>query len=275
MVAPVTINCSVMKVTMACTAGQALTVLTAVRDSTTATAVRRPLIDVAHASQEARPGDPYHVRPLKGPGVLRPGPGGTTTCVVADRWGNVVAATPSCNVFGDKGDGGHTGVTHGNRLRCLNTNPDHPNCIQPGKRPRITLTPSMVLRDGVPVLAISVAGGDLQDQTTLNILLNHLEFGMPPAQAVTIPRFSTAHHQDSFSPVPDRERAIVELGSLTVNQGVSEEVRGELARRGHQAYVTERAIAAPVMLSIDRGEGVFHAAGDPAARRHAAAIGQG
>ena len=75
------------------------------------TALRRPLIDLRTASPQARPGDPYGMSALSGPGVYRPGPGGTTTCVVADRWGNVVSATPSCNVFGDKGDGGATGVT--------------------------------------------------------------------------------------------------------------------------------------------------------------------
>jgi len=50
--------------------------------------------------------------------------------------------------------------------------------VEPGKRPRITLTPTLVLKDGKPVIVISVAGGDLQDQTTLNLLLNHIDFGM-------------------------------------------------------------------------------------------------
>ena len=58
------------------------------------------------------------------------------------------------------------GVGHGNRLRSLNTTKGHPNRIEPGKRPRITLTPTIVLKDGRAVIAISVAGGDLQDQKT-------------------------------------------------------------------------------------------------------------
>ena len=115
-------------------------------------------------------------------GAFRPGVGGTTTCVVADRWGMVVSATPSANVY-HAGGTGSTGVSYGNRLRSLNTTPGHPNCIAPGKRPRITLTPTMVLKDGAPVLAISVAGGDLQDQATLNLLLDFVEFGMQPAEA--------------------------------------------------------------------------------------------
>jgi gamma-glutamyltranspeptidase/glutathione hydrolase len=236
------------------------------------TVLRRPLIDMRHASNEVRPGDPYVMRALRSGGAFRPGPGGTTTCVVADRWGNVVAATPSCNVFGNKGDGGRTGITHGNRLRSLNTTPGHPNCIQPGKRPRITLTPTLVLRDGKPLLAISVAGGDLQDQTTLNILLNHVEYGMAPAEAVTAPRFATAHHQNSFDPCPDREQAFVEAGRLDVHERIDAAVREELARRGHKVTLTETSIAAPVMLHIDRESGTLTAAGDPAAGRHAAAL---
>jgi gamma-glutamyltranspeptidase/glutathione hydrolase len=148
----------------------------------------------------------------------------------------------------------------------------HPNCIQPGKRPRITLTPTIVLKDGKPVLGISVAGGDLQDQTTLNILLNHLEFDMMPAEAVTAPRFSTAHHQDSFDPNPDRKEAFLQGCSLTLNADVGQASREELARRGHRLETSERSIAAPSMLYIDQETGTLYAAGDPGARRHAAAI---
>jgi gamma-glutamyltranspeptidase/glutathione hydrolase len=184
----------------------------------------------------------------------------------------VVSATPSCNVFGNKGDGGRTGVTHGNRLRSLNTTPGHPNCIKAGKRPRITLTPTMVLKDGVPVLAISVAGGDLQDQTTLNLLLDYIEFGLLPEEAVRLPRFATAHHQDSFDPNPNRQEAFIQAGSLRVHTGISESVRQELAERGHDISTTDGPIATPVMICIDRESGDLYAAGDPSAGRHAAAI---
>ena len=171
---------------------------------------RRALIDLKVASMERRPGDPVGMKPLKA--AFLPESGGdripnqdTTTCVVADRWGNVVAATPSCNLLTNTP--GPSGVNTGNRVRSLNTSPGHPNQVVAGKRPRITLTPTLVTRDGQPVMAISVAGGDLQDQTTLNVLLNHVEFGMPPQEAVTAPRFSTRHHQDSFDPNPDRDAA--------------------------------------------------------------------
>ena len=233
-------------------------------------ALRQPLIDLRTASHEVRPGDPVAMRPVKGRGEIRPGPGGTTTCCVADRWGNLVAATPSGNPPYITPPGGITGVAHGNRLRSLNTTPGHPNRLEPGKRPRITLTPTIVLKNGKPLLAISVAGGDLQDQTSLNVLLNFLEFGMPPAAAVTAPRFATAHHQDSFNPGPDRPATLGQLAGLQVNAGISQPVRTELEKRGHELTTTPGAIASPVMLHIDQDSGIIYAAGDPAATRHAA-----
>ena len=237
------------------------------------TDIRRPLIDMKMASQEAQPGDVENMKPLKAGGVFRPDVGGTTTCVVADRWGNVVSATPSANVY-HAGGTGTTGVSYGNRLRSLNTTPGHPNCIEPGKRPRITLTPTLVLKDGAPILAISVAGGDLQDQATMNLLLNFVEFGMQPEDAVTAPRFATAHHQDSFDPNPNRVQTFGQAGSLTINDSVSENVREELGSRGHQLKAQAGAIAAPSMLYVDKDSGMFYAAGDPAAGRHAAGLDQ-
>ena len=239
------------------------------------TGLRRKLIDPENASILIRPGDPYGPGPLK----VEAEPvesnsdipvQDTTTCVVADRWGNVVAATPSANLVGNQP--GPSGVTQGNRVRSLNTTPGHPNRVQPGKRPRITLTPTLVLKEGKPVLAISVAGGDLQDQTSLNMILNHVEFGMLPEQAVTAPRFNTFHHQDSFDPNPDRAATVTGPGRMRVNKAVSDAVLRELEKRGHKISTTEGAIAYPVMIYIDHGNKMIHAAGDPKAGRHAAAI---
>jgi gamma-glutamyltranspeptidase/glutathione hydrolase len=213
------------------------------------------------------------MQPLKGSGVFRPGPGGTTTCVIADRWGNVVAATPSANVH-HAGGWSQAGVSYGNRLRSLNTTVGHPNCIQPGKRPRITLTPTLALKQGRPILAISVAGGDLQDQATLNLLLDFIEFDMQPEAAVVAPRFATQHHQDSFDPNPVRQQAFINAGSLTVSDQINPEVRDELSQRGHQVLAKAQPIATPVMLYADPNSGVYYAAGDPAAGRHAAGLGE-
>ncbi len=231
--------------------------------------MRRKLIDPERASSEVRPGDPHRMKPLSEPYRYEQWPGGTTTCTVADRWGNVVSATPSGN--GPYHTCEELGISHGNRLRSLNSNPEHPNRIEPGKRPRITLTPTMVLKDGKPVIAISVAGGDLQEQTTLNILLNMVEFGMTPAEAVRAPRFNTSHHENSFSSAPDRRRSF-QGGGLTLNRGIADEVLRELEKRGHRLRTSSGPIAMPVALFIDQETGMIHAAGDPRARRHAGAI---
>ena len=107
----------------------------------------------------------------------------------------------------------------------------------------------------------------------MNLLLDFVEFDMQPEAAVTAPRFATAHHQDSFDPNPNRPETFGQAGSLTINNSVSENVRAELANRGHRIKAHGRAIAAPSMLYIDKESGVFYAAGDPAAGRHAAGIG--
>ncbi|MCP4787928.1 MAG: hypothetical protein GY903_34420 [Fuerstiella sp.] len=239
------------------------------------TDLRRPLINMQQASLHRRPGDPMARRAIGGQAALEDSTASipvqdTTTCVVADRWGNVVAATPSCNLVGNKP--GPSGVTQGNRVRSLNTTAGHPNRVQPGKRPRITLTPTLVLKGGKPVLAISVAGGDLQDQTTLNVLLNHIEFGMSPEQAVTAARFNTFHHQNSFDPNPDRKAAFKGAGKMRVHVDIPDSVRQVLMERGHKVDTTKGPIAHPIMLHIDHETGVIHVAGDPKAGRHAAAL---
>lgn len=240
------------------------------------TKIRRPLIDMEEASFERRPGDPYNMRPILGKQNADDNPvrtpiSDTTTCVVVDRWGNMVAATPSSNLVKNQPDP-KTGVTQGNRLRSLNTKPDHPNRIQPGKRPRITLTPTIVTKNGRAVLGISVAGGDLQDQTTLNVLLNHIEFGMKPEDAVTAPRFNTDHMENSFDSDSDRNLAFMSAGSLRVNTGVTISVQEELRNRGHLLSTTSEAIARPVMIYVDNNSGMIYCAGDPKAGRHAAAL---
>jgi gamma-glutamyltranspeptidase/glutathione hydrolase len=234
------------------------------------TRLRVPLIDRNKASKEVRPGDPVGKKALKGPGKRRPAPGGTTTCCVADRWGNVVAATPS----GNRPYAVHPtlGVAHATRLSSLNTAPGHPNRIAAGKRPRITLTPTLVLKDSKPVFAITVAGGDLQDQTTLNLVLDAIDFGMLPEVAVRAPRFSTGHHQDSFNPSPDREAAFEKQGSVQVHQGVGEAVVKALEAKGHEVTATTGPIGNPVMLFLDGAAGRMYAAGDPEAGRHAGAV---
>ncbi len=228
--------------------------------------LRRPLIDMKKASQIRQPGDPRNGKALLENPPLEAGPGGpaqdTTTCVVADKFGNVVAATPS----GFSGAlAGKTGVYLGTRLQSFNIWKGHPNCIEPGKRPRITLTPGMLFKDGKPILAVSVAGGDGQDQAALQVIVNHLDFGMNPAEAVTAPRFGTKHHLGSFRQKPP------ELGSLILYPDFGMKTFDDLAGRGHKITMPKSHLWNPSVITIDHQSGVIRAAGDPKAKRHAAA----
>jgi gamma-glutamyltranspeptidase / glutathione hydrolase len=206
--------------------------------------IRRPLIDPQKASLELRPGDPNQMKSVKKALRSFPTQGGTTTLTVVDRWGNMVAATPS-GLGSTAGPAGNTGIIHGSRLISLNTWPGHPNCIAPGKRPRITLSPTLVLKSGKPVVAISVAGGDLQDQAGLQLTLDHVEFGMHSATAVSTPRFATEHHISSFGPEGPK------LGSLQVNRDVPEETLKELEHRGHKVQLTSGEIGGAAMIWCD------------------------
>jgi len=235
-------------------------------------ALRRGLIDPKVASLERRPGDPRSVKAVLDPAADParrhvPAPlaaaHDTTTCVVADRFGNVVAATPSGWTGVVAGD---TGVWLGSRLQSFNLWDDHPNVIEPGKRPRITLSPTLVLRDGRPVLAVSVAGGDNQDQMTLQLLINHIDFGLEPAKSVTAPRFMTDHFISSFGQKPPV------LGQLRINPEIGSQTLDALKTRGHKLRTSAGALsAAPSVISIDPATGQLRAAGDPRAGRHAMA----
>jgi gamma-glutamyltranspeptidase / glutathione hydrolase len=146
------------------------------------TKMRRGLIDPQKASLKLRPGDPYNMKPTKLPTITGPWHGGTTVMCVTDKFGNVIAATPS-GLSSTAGVAGRTGIIHGSRLTSLNTFAGTPNVIQPGKRPRITLSPTLLFHDNNPVLAISVAGGDQQDQAAIQVILNYVDFGMTPEEA--------------------------------------------------------------------------------------------
>jgi gamma-glutamyltranspeptidase/glutathione hydrolase len=227
--------------------------------------LRRSLIDPERASLLERPGDPKLGKALLTDQETREGLSGpnrdTTTCVVADKWGNMVAATPS----GWQGvEAGKTGVWLGTRLQSFNLWEGHPNCIEPGKRPRITLTPTLVTKNGKPSLAISVAGGDSQDQATLQLLVNHIDFGLSPVMSLAAARFGTNHHMGSFRQTP------AELGSLIISPDIGENTLKELAAKGHLIRHS-RAIGSPVVLVIDPASGLIEAAGDPRTGRHAGA----
>jgi gamma-glutamyltranspeptidase/glutathione hydrolase len=208
------------------------------------TKMRRELIDPRKASLELRPGDPYNMKPTKPPTITGPWQGGTTVMCVTDRFGNVIAATPS-GLSSTAGVAGHTGIIHGSRLSSLNTFAGTPNVIQPGKRPRITLSPTLVFHDSDPVMAISVAGGDQQDQAAIQVILNYVDFGMSPEGAFKAPRFSTDHFISSFS------QDAASLGSLSVPNTVPETVQADLRARGHVVTVSRGGVGGVALIGID------------------------
>jgi gamma-glutamyltranspeptidase/glutathione hydrolase len=242
-------------------------------------AKRRSLIDPKHASLERRPGDPRSEKavldPAADPAARRPPPPvadarDTTTCLVADNQRNVVAATPSGWTGVVAGD---TGVWLGSRLQSFNVWEGHPNVIAPGKRPRITLSPTIVLQGDKPVFAISVAGGDNQDQMTLELLVNQIDFELEPAASVVAPRFMTDHFISSFRQTPPV------MGQLRVNPEIGPETLEALKKLGHKLVVRSGPLAAaPSVIELsypkDNRDGNtpwIRAAGDHRAGRHALA----
>jgi gamma-glutamyltranspeptidase/glutathione hydrolase len=208
------------------------------------TKMRRELIDPQKASLELRPGDPYHMKPTKPPTISGPWHGGTTVMCVTDKFGNVIAATPS-GLSSTAGVAGRTGIIHGSRLTSLNTFAGTPNVIQPGKRPRITLSPTLLFHENRPVMAISVAGGDQQDQAAIQVILNYVEFSMSPEEAFKAPRFYTMHFVGSFG----QDRA--ELGSLSVPETLPEQVQSGLRARGHMVTVVRSGVGGVGLIAID------------------------
>jgi len=219
------------------------------------TELRRELINMTTASQELRPGDPWNMKALlEGGGRVFPNGHGTTTCVAADKWGNVVVTTPS-GLGSSAGSGGRTGVTHGARLVINNTWPGHPNGIGPGKRPRTSLTPTLVMKEGKPFLAISVAGGDMQDQAALQLILEVIDFDMDLDSAMKALRFSTKHFIGSFGQNPPR------LGNLSLHEDIDKKTQDELKNRGHKVKIVSHNIGGVAMLYIDPKTGLVYGSG--------------
>ncbi|XZE18511.1 gamma-glutamyltransferase family protein [Pirellulaceae bacterium SH449] len=219
-------------------------------------AMRRGLVDMQKASQEQLPGDPWNGKALLGiPPQDHKAYSGyssdTTSCLVADALGNVVSATPSGWGGVIAGD---TGIELGSRMIGLTAWVGHPSVVAPGKRPRITLTPTLVMQGDRPVMAISVAGGDQQDQTSLQVFLNRIVFGMDPLAAARSPRFGTDHHINWFGHEPAK------LGSLTAPENLNPEL-DRLKTMGHKLEL-KRPAASAVILTIDPATGLKEAAGD-------------
>jgi len=239
-------------------------------------ALRRPLIDETHASLAQQPGDPLNMKAVLASAVQTIGRASAvpeierandTTCVnVVDKDGNLFSATPS-GAWLPAVVAGDTGVLMGQRLQSSLTDPNSPNVVAPGKRPRITLTPTIVLKGGEPFMVLSTPGGDNQDQALLQVLLNVIEFGMNPQEAVEAPRFDTQHYISSFD---DHEFV---PGSLNVEARINSKTIQELSQKGHKVRVQGDwgTLSAPTVIIYDPKNGVASAGADPRRSRYAVA----
>jgi gamma-glutamyltranspeptidase/glutathione hydrolase len=239
-------------------------------------ALRRSLIQQQQASLEQQPGDPLNMKAVLASATKAVGRLSTvspverandTTCVnVIDKEGNLFSATPS-GAWLPAVVAGDTGVLMGQRLQSALTDPNSPNVVAPGKRPRITLTPTIVMRNGEPFMVLSTPGGDNQDQALLQVLLNIIEFGMNPQEAVEGARFDTQHYVSSFD---DHEFL---PGSLNVESRISEKTIAELKARGHKVKVQSDwgTLSAPTVIVYDTLTGVSSGGADPRRGRYAVA----
>ncbi|MGB6944835.1 MAG: gamma-glutamyltransferase family protein [Bryobacteraceae bacterium] len=181
-----------------------------------------------------------------------------TTCVDAiDKDGIVFSATPS-GAWLPAVVAGDTGIALTERAQQFILVPGSPNELEGGKRPRVTLSPTIVTEQGKPFLALSTPGGDNQEQSLIQLFFNVVEFGDNAQEAVEAPRFQTRHLVSSF------DNHAWNRGDLLLDERISSTVAAELAARGHKVGIRSRwaSGAAPVMIRI-MPDGVIEAGADP------------
>jgi gamma-glutamyltranspeptidase / glutathione hydrolase len=177
---------------------------------------------------------------------------GTTSIQAADKEGWVVSVTPSggwvpCVIAGNTG----VGMSQRAQSFVLDESQDPFNVIEPGKRPRATLTPGLALKDGKPFLSFAVQGGDTQDQNLLQFFLNVVEFGMTVQQACEAPNINSYQMHDSFSD------HMAYPGKLDVNESVPPEVRDRLRAMGYVLSVKKYTSGPINAIFFDRAHGTF------------------
>jgi gamma-glutamyltranspeptidase / glutathione hydrolase len=196
---------------------------------------RRALIG-EEASGELRPGLGRLPRTgaAAGPviGAGEPTRGDTVHIDVADRFGNLISATPSGGWLQSSPTIPALGWPLGSRAQMFWLEEGLPSSLAPRKRPRTTLSPGLVLREGEPWLAYGTPGGDQQEQWALHVLLRHVDGGLNLQEAIDAPDWHTDHLIASFFP---RE---VHLRALAVESRFGEETIADLRRRGHDVTVT-------------------------------------
>jgi gamma-glutamyltranspeptidase / glutathione hydrolase len=177
---------------------------------------------------------------------------GTTSIQAADAEGWVISVTPSGGWI-PAVIAGKTGIGLSQRAQSFVTDPaENPfNVIEPGKRPRVTLTPTLAMKDGLPWMAFSVQGGDSQDQNLLQCFLNMVEFGMTPQQAVEAPNMNSFQMMNSFQDHTSRP------GRMLVASATSQAVRAELEKMGYTLQFSERTSGPITAIWFDRKHGTM------------------
>jgi len=220
---------------------------------------RRGLVG-EEASLELRPGGGRLPRLVDAPVTIGTGEptlaGDTVHLDVADRFGNLVSATPSGGWLHSSPVIPALGWPLGTRAQMFWLEEGLASSLAPRKRPRTTLSPSLALRDGEPYLAFGSPGGDQQDQWSLHVFLRHVHFGLDLQAAIDAPEFQTDHFPSSFFPRKAR------LGSLTVEERLGREAIDDLRRRGHQVTVA-RDWALGRVSAVARDGGQLRAAANP------------
>lgn len=175
--------------------------------------------------------------PISGPDdpFLKSFTSGTTSIQATDKDGWVVSITPSGG-WVPAVIAGNTGIGLSQRMQSfvLDEALNPFNVLEPGKRPRVTLTPSMALKDGKPYLSFAVQGGDTQDQDLLQLFLNIVEFGMTVQEATEAANIHTYQIQSSFGAHESKP------GSITLNSEIPSWVRKDLAKRGYKMSFLDR-----------------------------------
>jgi gamma-glutamyltranspeptidase/glutathione hydrolase len=238
---------------------------------------RAKLIDPRRNDAKAGPGDPYpfqgatnpyadllkrwHERrqaPQQGGTPLaRADPdltffAGTTSVNVIDKEGWLVSITPSGG-WVPAVIAGKTGIGLSQRMQSfvLDESENPYNVVAPGKRPRVTLTPTLAFRDGKPWMAFSVQGGDGQDQDLLQFFLNLVEFDMTPQEAVEAPGFYSFQMRASF----DNHKS--EPGHIQLNESTPAWIRKELREMGYAPRFAQWSTGPITAVLIDRKHGTF------------------
>lgn len=165
---------------------------------------------------------------------------GTTSIEAADKDGWVVSVTPSGGWL-PATIAGNTGIGMSQRMQSfvLDSTLNPFNVVEPGKRPRVTLTPSLFLKDGKPFISAAVQGGDTQDQNLLQFFLNMAEFGMTVQAATEAANFNTNQLWLSLGGTKTADRA-PKPGQILLNKSIPEMVRAELKKMGYSITFADR-----------------------------------